>query len=270
MAQNTERSAARQLALVTGASSGIGLELAKIFAQNGYDLVIAADDAGITSCEAELRSLGANVESMQVNLATREGVERLAARFGSDRRAPDAIALNAGVGLGGAFLDQNLDEIFNVINTNVNGTVHLAYRLIPRMLERGSGRVLFTSSIAARMPGSFQAIYNASKSFVQSFSEAIRNELKDSGITVTAMQPGPTDTNFFARAGMEDTKLGQQEKDDPADVARQGFEAMLAGKDHVIAGSLKVKAQAAAAQITPETIKAEQHRKMAEPGSGSK
>jgi short-subunit dehydrogenase len=265
---STSRS--RQLALVTGASSGIGLELARLFAQNDYDLVIAADDPGIEQAASELRSLGATVESIQVDLATPDGVERLAARFGSDRRAPDAIALNAGVGLGGGFLDQNLDEIFNVIKTNVNGTVHLAYRLLPAMVARGEGKVLFTSSIAARMPGSFQAIYNASKAFVQSFSEAIRNELKDTGVTVTAMQPGPTDTNFFARAGMEDTKVGQDKKDDPAEVAKQGFEAMLAGKDHIIAGSMKVKAQAAMAQVTPEPMKAEQHRKMAEPGSGSK
>ncbi|HEY4305415.1 MAG TPA: SDR family NAD(P)-dependent oxidoreductase [Gemmatimonadaceae bacterium] len=268
MAQATTASR-KQLALVTGASSGIGLELARLFAQNNYDLVIAAEDAGIEQAAAELRSAGATVEAMQVDLATKDGVEQLAARFGSDRRAPDAIALNAGVGLGHGFLDQDLDEIFNVISTNVNGTVHLAYRLLPAMVARGEGRVLFTSSIAARMPGSFQAIYNASKAFVQSFSEAIRNELKDSGVTITALQPGPTETNFFARAGMEDTKVGQAEKDDPADVAKQGFEAMLAGKDHIVAGSLKTKAQAAMAQVIPETVKAEQHRKMAEPGSGA-
>ncbi|HEX3867619.1 MAG TPA: SDR family NAD(P)-dependent oxidoreductase [Gemmatimonadaceae bacterium] len=259
----------RQLALVTGASSGIGLELARLFAQNDYDLVIAAEDASIDAAATELRAMGGAVEAMQVDLATRDGVERLAARFGSDRRAPDAIALNAGVGLGKGFLDQDLDEIFNVIDTNVCGTVHLAYRVLPGMVAQGRGRVLFTSSIAARMPGSFQAIYNASKAFVQSFAEAIRNELKDTGVTVTALQPGPTDTNFFARAGMEDTKVGQDHKDDPAEVAKQGFEAMLDGKDHVIAGSFKVKAQAAMAQVTPETTKAQMHRKQAEPGSGS-
>jgi uncharacterized protein len=267
MAQHTD-SSARQLALVTGASSGIGLELAKLFAKNDYDLVIAAEDAGIEDAATELRAFGAIVEPVQVDLATRDGVERLAGRFASDRRALDAIALNAGVGLGGAFLDQDLDRVFGVIDTNVKGTVHLAYRLLPAMVARGEGRVLFTSSIAARMPGAFQAIYNATKAFVQSFAEAVRNELKDTGVTITALQPGATDTNFFHRAGMEDTKVGQDEKDDPADVAKQGFDAMLAGKDHVIAGSFKVKAQAAMAQVTPETMKAEQHRKMAEPGSG--
>jgi short-subunit dehydrogenase len=269
MAQSSN-TAAKQLALVTGASSGIGLELARLFAQNNYDLVIAAEDAGIEQAAAELRGLGVNVEPVQVDLATREGVDRLAGRFGSDRLPADAIALNAGVGLGGSFLDQDVDAFLNVIKTNVIGTSLLAHRLLPGMVSRGQGRVLFTSSIAARMPGSFQAIYNASKAFVQSFAEALRNELKDSGVMITALQPGPTDTNFFHRAGMEDTKVGQDEKDDPAEVAKQGFEAMLAGKDHVIAGSMKVKAQAAMAQVTPETMKAEQHRKMAEPGTGSK
>lgn len=121
------------------------------------------------------------------------------------------------------------------------------------------------------MPGSFQAIYNATKAFVQSFSEAIRNELKDTGVTITALQPGPTDTNFFERAGMEDTKVAQDAKEnDPADIAKMGFDAMMAGKDHVIAGSLKVKAQAAMARVTSEPMKAEQHRKQAEPGSGSR
>ncbi|MBV9879056.1 MAG: SDR family NAD(P)-dependent oxidoreductase [Gemmatirosa sp.] len=257
----------RPLALVTGASSGIGLELARLFVEHGYDLVVAAEDAGIAQAAADLRARGATVESVQVDLATRDGVERLAGRFGADRRAPDAIALNAGVGLGGAFLDQDLERVFGIIDLNVRGTVHLAYRLLPAMVARGSGKVLVTSSIAARMPGSFQAVYNASKAFEQSFTEAIRNELKDTGLTVTALQPGATDTNFFHRAEMEDTKVGSGQKDDPAEVARQGFEAMLEGKDHVIAASLKTKIQGALAQVTPETVKAEQHRKMAEPGS---
>lgn len=260
----------RQLAVVTGASSGIGLELAKLFAQNNFDLVIAAEDAGIEQAATELRGLGAQVEAVQTDLAKSDGVERLASRFGADRRAPDAIALNAGVGLGKAFIDQDLDAIRNLIELNVMSTVHLARRLIPLMVARGEGRVLFTSSIAARMPGSFQAVYNASKAFVHSFAEAIRNELKDSGVTVTALQPGATDTNFFHRADLDDTKVGQSKKDDPAEVAKDGFEAMMAGKDHIVAGSFKNKVQNTMAELTPDTLVAEQHRKMAEPGSGSK
>ncbi|HEY0776550.1 MAG TPA: SDR family NAD(P)-dependent oxidoreductase [Gemmatirosa sp.] len=266
----TTTSSNRPLAVVTGASSGIGLELAKQFVAHGYDLVIAAEDAGIEEAAAELRAAGATVEPVQVDLATRDGVERFAGRFAADGRAPDAIALNAGVGLGGAFLDQDLDRVFEIIDLNVRSTVHLAYRLLPGMVARGEGKVLFTSSIAALMPGSFQAVYNASKAFVQSFSEAIRNELKDTGVTVTALQPGATETNFFHRADMEDTKIGSSSKDDAAEVARMGFEAMMAGKDHVIAESLKTKVQGALANLVPEALKAEQHRKMAEPGSASK
>jgi short-subunit dehydrogenase len=261
--------AGRKLALVTGASSGIGRELGTVFAREGWDLVLVAEDPDIERAAHELSALGTTCEALQADLATREGVERVAARFGADRRTPDALALNAGVGLGGAFLDQDLDRIFALIDLNVRGTVHLAHRLLPAMVARGEGRVLFTSSIAARMPGAFQAVYNASKAFVQSFAEAIRNELKDTGVTVTALQPGATETEFFHRAGMDDTKVGQSDKANPQDVARTGYEAMMAGKDHVVAATLTDKALAAAALVTPEPIKAEQHRKMAEPGSAS-
>ena len=260
----------RQLALVTGASSGIGLELAREFAEHGFDLVIAAEDAGIEQAATQLRSTGVTVETVQADLSTDDGVERLAGRFGADRRAPDAIALNAGVGLGGAFVDQDLKRVNNLIDLNVKSTVNLAHRILPGMVARGSGRVLFTSSIAAEIPGTFQAVYNASKAFVQSFSEAIRNELKDTGVTVTALQPGATETNFFHRADLDDTSIGQSNKDDAAQVAKDGFEALMAGKDHVVAGSFKNKVQATVANVIPDTVLAEQHRNMAEPGSGSK
>jgi short-subunit dehydrogenase len=264
-------SSARPLALVTGGSSGIGLELARLFVEHGHDVVIAAEDAGVEQAAADLRQEAlregreATVEAVQVDLTTADGVERLAGRFGADRRAPDALCLNAGIGLGGPFLEQPLDRALAIVDLNVRSTVHLAHRLLPAMVARGSGRVLVTSSIAARMPGSLQAVYNASKSFTQSFAEALRDELRDTGVTVTALQPGPTDTEFFARAEMEDTRIGQGKKDDAADVARQGFEALLDGRDHVVAASLKSKLMGALALVTPEPIKAAQHRKMAEP-----
>jgi short-subunit dehydrogenase len=263
--------AARPLALVTGASSGIGLELARVFAAEGWDLVLVAEDDAIERAAADVRTQGAAVEALRVDLTRRDEVDRLAARFaGADGRALDAVALNAGVGLGGAFLDQDLDRVQYIIDLNVTSTVRLAHGLLPAMVARGRGRVLITASIAALMPGAFQAVYNASKAFDHSFAEAIRNELKDTGVTVTSLQPGPTDTDFFARADMEDTKVGTDKKDDPAQVARQGYEAMLAGKDHVVAGAFKNKVQAVLAEVTPEPIKAEQHRKMAEPGSGER
>lgn len=261
-------SSATLFAVVTGASSGIGYELAKQFAQNGFDLLITATDQDINNAARDLEQLGVSVQTVQADLATYEGVDQLYSAITSSGRPIDAIALNAGVGVGGDFThDTELKDEINLINLNVVSVVHLSKRVVKDMVARGSGRILFTSSVAALMPGPFYAVYAASKSFVQSFSEALRNELKDTGVTVTALQPGPTDTNFFERADMEDTAAGQGPKDDPAEVAKQGFEALMAGKDHVIAGSLMVKAQAAMANVLPQTANAEVHRKMTEPQS---
>jgi len=258
------------LAVVTGASSGIGYELARQFAEHGFDLLIAAEDEGIEQAGAELRRDGGpQVQTCRVDLASYDGVERLYQSIERTGRPVEAIAINAGRGAGGDFTrETDLRDEFNVIDVNVTSTVHLAKRVLPDMVRRGSGKVLFTSSIAATMPGSYQAVYNASKSFVQSFSEAVRNELKDTGVTVTALMPGPTDTHFFERADMTDTKVGAGPKDDPAKVAQQGFEALMKGDDHVVAGSFKNKVQAVAGKAMPDTAKAEMHRKMAEPGSG--
>jgi short-subunit dehydrogenase len=265
----TASTAQRPLAVVTGASSGIGLELARQFAEHGYDLVVAAEDEAITTAATALSNdAGVVVTPLRTDLATFDGVEQLYRAIRSDGRPVDAIAINAGRGAGGDFTrDTDLRDELNIIDVNVTSTVHLAKRVLPDMVARNSGKVLFTSSIAATMPGSYQAVYNASKSFVQSFAEAIRNELKDTGVTVTSLMPGPTDTGFFARADMEDTRVGAGSKDDPAQVARQGFDALMAGKDHVVAGSFKNKVQVVAGKVMPDTVKAEMHRKMAEPGS---
>jgi short-subunit dehydrogenase len=259
----------RPFAVVTGASSGIGYELAKQFAQHGYDVLIAAEDAGVAQAATDLsRDGGSQVQPVRTDLATYDGVEALYAAIVATGRPVDAVALNAGRGAGGDFARQtDLRDELNIIDVNITSTVHLTKRLLPDMVARGAGRVLFTSSIASTMPGSFQAVYNASKAFVQSFSEAIRNELKDTGVTVTALMPGPTDTNFFDRADMGDTRVGAAGKDDPAVVAKQGFDAMMSGDDHVVAGAPKNKIQAVAGKVIPDTVKAELHRKMAEPGS---
>jgi len=256
---------------VTGASSGIGLELAKQFAEHGFDLLVTAEDSGITEAAVSLESLGTDITEFQVDLATPEGVENLYEKITSVGRPLDAIALNAGVGAGGDFARGTaLEADLNVIDLNVRSTVHLAKLVLRDMVARNEGKILFTSSIAATMPGTFNAVYNASKAFVQSFAQAIRNELKDTQITITALMPGPTDTNFFERANLEDTKVGAGEKDDPAEVAKEGFEALMAGKDHVIAGSFKNTVQATTAHVLPDTVLAEQHRKTAEPGSAKK
>ena len=262
-------STARPLAVVTGASSGIGYELAKQFAQNGFDLLITATGSNLNDAASMLESLGAKVEMVQADLATYDGVETLVDRINVAGQPVDAIAINAGVGVGGAFVETDLQEELNLINLNIVSSVHLAKRIVKQMVDRGSGKILFTSSIAALMPGPFEAVYAASKTFLKSFSEALRNELKDSGVTVTALMPGPTETNFFHRADMDDTKAGSSQKDDPAQVAKQGFEALMEGKDSVIAGSVMTKIQGAVTQVLPDTLKAEQHRQLTEPGSGN-
>jgi short-subunit dehydrogenase len=256
-----------KLAVVTGASSGIGLELARRFARNGFDLVICAEDDVIETVAPELRAAGAQtvqVEAVRVDLAAPEGVQRLSTSLAA--RPVAAAALNAGFGLGGRFVANDLATELRMIDLNVKATVALAKSLLRDMVERDEGRLLITSSIAATMPGSYQAVYNATKSFLQSFAEALQDELKDSAVTVTSLMPGPTDTEFFHRAGMDDTRVGRSNtKDDPAEVAKQGFEAMMAGKNRVVAESLMTKAQELANKITPDSLKAAVHRKMAEP-----
>ena len=260
-----------EFAVVTGASSGIGFELAKQFAEHGYDLLVCAEDAAIDQAAADLRRDGQNqVIPVRADLATFNGVEELYAAILESGRPVDAIAINAGRGIGGDFVRMtDLDDELNVIAVNVTSTVHLAKRVLPDMVSRGSGRVLFTSSIASMMPGTYQAVYNASKSFVQSFAEALRAELNDTDVVVTSLMPGPTDTNFFHRAEMDDTKVGASKKDDPALVAKQGFEALMDGKEKVVGGSAKTKVQGAASKVMPDKAKAAMHRKMAEPGSAS-
>ncbi|MFJ3499205.1 SDR family NAD(P)-dependent oxidoreductase [Streptomyces sp. NPDC090135] len=259
----------KPLALVTGASSGIGLELAEQLAERGYDLVVnAEDDARLQRAAGRVRAAGARVEVVRADLRDPGETERLFAEATGLGRPLDVVVLNAGVGRGGAFVDTDLADELEVIDLNVRSTVHLAKLVLRDMTARDEGRVLVTSSIASTMPGSFQAVYNASKSFLQSFTEALQNELKDTDVTLTSLMPGPTETDFFHRAGMDATKVGRQEKDDPAQVARQGLDALFAGKAGIVAGSAKTKAQAAANKLLPDSLKAEAHRKMAEPGSG--
>jgi short-subunit dehydrogenase len=260
--------ATRPLALVTGASSGIGRELAKQFAEHGFDLIVAAEDVELDDAVEELRALGGAVAPVSVDLTEREDVERLAAAVRGAGRPLDAAALNAGVGVGGAFVDTDLERDLEIVELNCASTVHLAKRVVQDMVPRGEGRILFTSSIASQAPEPFQAVYAASKAFVQSFALAIREELKDTGVTVTALLPGPTETEFFDRADLTDTKLGaSDEKDDPAQVARQGFEGLMKGEASVFAGSAKSKVMGKLSAVLPDTVAAKAHKPMTEPGS---
>jgi uncharacterized protein len=256
--------------MITGASSGIGRELAKQFAEHGFDLVLNAEDDRLDTAAAELQATGVDVLAVRADLRTAEGVEQLWSAVTGTGRPLDAAALNAGVGKGGAFVDTELPEELAIIDLNVTSTVRLAKHVLREMTTREEGRVLITSSIASTMPGTFQAVYNASKSFLQSFAEALQEELRDSGVTITSLMPGPTETDFFRRAGMEDTKVGASSKDDPAQVAEQGFEALMKGERRVVAGSVGTKAQEAAGKVMPDALKAKAHRKMAEPGSADR
>jgi short-subunit dehydrogenase len=259
-------SSSRKLAVVTGASSGIGHELARICAENGFDLVIAADRSKIEESAQLFRGLGASVVAVETDLAQLDGVERLYAAIGG--RPVDALLANAGHGLGRGFLDQEFDAVRHVVDTNITGTIYLIQKIARDMRARGQGRILVTGSIAGFMPGTYQAVYNGTKAFIDSFSFALRAELKDTGVTVTCLMPGATETEFFERADMLDTKVGQSSKDDPADVARTGFDAMMRGDGDIVSG-WQNKLQSAIANVTPAAILAEQHRKMAQPGSAT-
>ncbi len=258
--------ASDNFAILTGASTGIGFELAHLAAQNGYDLLVVADEPLIEASAQDFRRHGTDVIALEADLSTLEGVDQLLEAAGG--RPVDLLCANAGRGLGHGFLDQEVAEWRRVVDTNITGTLYLLQKILRPMIARNVGRVLITGSIAGFIPGSFQAVYNGSKAFIDSFAEAIRNELKDNdGITITTLMPGPTETEFFDRADMLDTDVGSSKKDDPAKVAKDGWDALMSGHARIVSG-WKNKLQATAAHVTPASVLAEQHRNMAEPGLG--
>ncbi len=256
-----------KLAVVTGASSGIGLSLAKELASRGYDLIVASAGERLGPAAEELRSAGVDVVDVQADLATRKGVDELWKRVESSGRSVDVACINAGIGVGGLFDETDLDTELKMVMLNCAGTVHLAKHVVRQMKQRGEGKILFTASIAGEMVAPREAVYAATKAFDLSFAHSLRYELRDTGVTVTALQPGPTDTDFFHRAGMDNTQVGSEGKSEshPDDVARQGIEALLAGKDHVYAASMKTKAEGMLANAVPGSIKGAMHERMARP-----
>jgi uncharacterized protein len=262
-----EHTNGRKLAMVTGASTGIGYELAILCAKDGFDLIVVADEPEIEEAAKQFQNYGVEVTAVQADLAMREGVDKF--YEAAKGRPVEALLANAGHGLGGVFLDQDFDDVKHVIDTNVTGTVYLIQKVARDMRSHGLGRILITGSIAGYTPGTYNAVYNASKAFIDSFSFALRAELKDSGVTVTCLMPGATETEFFERAGMEDTKIGQEKKDDPVDVAQVGYEAMMNGEGDVVSG-FKNKVMSTVASVTPSGVLAAQHAKKAKPGSGRK
>ena len=258
---------AGRFAVITGASTGIGFELARCCVKDGYDILVIADEPEINLAARTLQSGGGSVEALEADLATLEGVDKLYQKIGC--RPVDALLANAGRGLGKGFLDQDFDAVRRVVDTNITGTIYLVQKIGRDMRARGQGRILITGSIAGFMPGTFQAVYNGTKAFIDSFAAALRNEMKDTGVTVTCLMPGATETQFFQRADLMDTKIGQEEKMPAVEVAELGFAAMQKGEDGVIAG-FKNKLQVAAAKVLPASVMAEQHRKETEPGSAYK
>jgi len=255
----------RRFAVVTGASSGIGLELARQLASRGYDLLVASETDSIEPCAEGLRALGAEVTSVCVDLASHDGVEQLCERIRSVGRPIDVLCANAGVGVGGRFTETNLEEEFKMISLNVCGAVHLTKRVLPDMVSRNSGHIMFTSSVAAVMPSPFEAVYGATKAFLLLFSESLASELHETEVKVTAVLPGPTETNFFHRAHMDNTKAGQESKESASRVAERALKAMDAGKEKAYVGDFKNRVMGMLADLLPDEVGADAQRKQAEP-----
>jgi uncharacterized protein len=257
-----------KLALITGASSGIGLALAQVLAERGYDIIVSSSGDRLQKAASDLRSATrVEVIEIQADLATTEGLKTLWTKVADLGRPLDIACINAGAGGGGLFAETDLEAEQNMIQLNCIGTVALAKHVVQAMLKQGGGKILFSSSIVAEMVAPREAVYAATKAFVQSFAQSLRYELRDTQVSVTALQPGPTNTDFFHHAGMDETAVGGKGKSEsqPLDVARQGIDALLDGDAHVYAGSMKTKLEGTLMGLVPDTLKAALHDKMTKP-----
>jgi short-subunit dehydrogenase len=256
-----------KLALVTGASSGIGYWLAKDLARRGYDLVVCSAGERLDGAASDFNDLGVEVTEVSADLATRDGVDDLWRTVTDLGRPLDVACINAGIGVGGLFSETELATELKMMELNCVGVVQLAKHVVKHMLALNAGRILITSSIAGEMVAPREAVYAATKAFDLSFAHSLRYELRETGVSVTALQPGPTDTDFFHRAGMDNTQTGSEGKheSEPEDVARQGLDALFDGKDHVYAASFKTKMEGMLANAVPGSVKGAMHEKMAKP-----
>jgi short-subunit dehydrogenase len=242
----------QKTALITGGTSGIGKELARLFARDRYNLIIVARNRDeLDSTAAELRADGVQVTTISKDLSKMDEVKALC----SEISVPvDVLVNDAGQGVYGLFKDTDLERELDIIHLNICATIILTKHFVKQMAARGEGKILNLGSVAGKLPGPWQAVYHATKAFVLSFTTAIREELKDSGITFTALMPGATDTDFFNKAGMQDSKIVQDKgaMANAADVANDGYEALMAGNDRVISG-FKNKVQVNMANLTPDS-----------------
>jgi uncharacterized protein len=253
-----------KLAVVTGASSGLGYELARRAIEDGYSLILCADEPEIDEARDRLRRLGGEVEAIQLDLASRVGVEEFWSRI--EGREIDLFFANAGRALGRAFHDQEWADIRTLINLNIRQTTFLLHKVGRKMRARGSGRILVTGSIGGFVPGPFDAVYNGTKAYLDSLCYALQDEWRDLPLTISCLMPGPTETPIFTRAGndLADSSIATDEKDDPVTVARAGYDAMMEGRRGVVPGG-KSKAMAMLAGIAPQSLLARLHRMGAEP-----
>lgn len=262
----------RPLAVVTGATAGIGRELARAAAEDGYDVVVSAEDERVGDVARELRGRGVQAHDVRADLATADGCEALVSAVEALGRPVDALLLNAGVGVSGAFVEaRSVEDQLRVVELDVGHPVRLAHRLVPAMVARGEGHVLITSSIVATVAAPYQATYSGSKAFLQSFAHGLRHELRDTGVTVTALQPGGTDTEFWDRSDAEqqDTKVTETSFEDPADVAREGFDAMEQGNANVVPGKAMNRVLTTLGALLPDAVTAKVSSRLTQPGSGS-
>ena len=226
-------------ALITGASSGIGRALARLFARDGYALVLVARRGSVLEeLAAELlRDHGVAVRVMPIDLASPDAAMRLFTDLQRERVNVDVLVNNAGFGMQGAFAALPVDRQMQMIHLNVTALTALTRLLLPSMLERAGGGVLNVGSTAGFQPGPFMAVYYATKAYVVSFSEALADELSGSGLRISCLAPGPTATAFAAEAGAAESRLFQGETMSVDEVARIGYEGWRDGKPLVIAGA---------------------------------
>lgn len=256
----------KQTVLITGGSQGIGLELARIFAANDFDLVLVARrQEQLDQAAQELRKLGAGVTVIAKDLFDTANARALYDEVQARQINIDVLVNNAGQGLFGKFIETDLEEEMAIVQLNICSLVTLTKLFVKDMLQRGAGKILNVSSIAGKVPGPYQSVYHGTKAFVHSFTEAVRNELKDTGVTLTSLLPGATDTDFFHKADMEASKIAQDDKlADPAQVAKDGYEALMQGKDMVVSG-MQNKLLVAMSNVLPDSLAAETMRKQQEP-----
>jgi len=259
----------KRYALVTGATSGIGYELARLFAGDGYNLIIVARTRlDLEKAATEFSQYGVDVITITKDLFQPQAAFELYNEVKSKGLIVDVLVNDAGQGQYGLFVESDINRLLDIIQLNISSLTVLTHLFLKDMVARNEGKILQLASIASELPGPWQAVYHATKAYVLSFTEALINELKDSAVSMTALQPGATDTDFFNKAEMQDSKITDSKLSDPAKVAKDGYEALMKGDDKIVSG-FKNKAMVAMSNIMPDKMVAEQMNQMQKPKDGN-